>query len=124
MRVRVPQETSVSIRSAGYPEPPLWQRYLVYRARFAGLSGSGTVVPSTAQTSSPCHHTPAVLMPAAGPRSRSKSHRSGAGPTLLRAWTSAPPVGVAAGIPVRPVVRRCHTCGQPSAGNRAPASSR
>ncbi|GAA4847635.1 hypothetical protein GCM10023235_25530 [Kitasatospora terrestris] len=49
----MPQDTSTSSRSAGYPEPPSLQRCLVYSVRFAGLSGTAIVVPSIAQTSSP-----------------------------------------------------------------------
>lgn len=77
-----------------------------------------------AQTSSPRHHTPAVPMPAAGPRSRSNSQRSGSVPTRRRACASAPPVGSVTVSPSRPAVSRCHTCRQPSPGNRHPASSR
>ena len=79
---------------------------LVNRARFAVLSGTVTMVPSTAQTSRPRHHVPRLPRRiAAGPRSRSNSHRSGA----------APP---AACLRQRPGRRRRHrkadqACGEP-----------
>jgi len=79
---------------------------LVNRARFAVLSGTVTMVPSTAQTSRPRHHVPRLPRGiAAGPRSRSNSQRSGA----------APP---AACLRQRPDRRRRHrkadqACGEP-----------
>ena len=48
-------------------------------------------------------------IPAAGPRSRSNSARSGATPTRRRAWASPPALGTATSSPYRPAIIRAHT---------------
>ncbi|GAA3215417.1 hypothetical protein GCM10020216_088360 [Nonomuraea helvata] len=120
----MPQEISTSSRICGYPELPWLQRCRDKTLRFAAVSGTAIVVPSIAQTRHPRHHTPGVAIPAAGPRSSSHSHRTGSTPTRRRACTSALAVGTATFSPVSPAVSLCHTCRQPSSGNKHPASSR
>lgn len=51
-----PPLAGASRRACGHPVPPLKLPPFLYRARFAGLSGTLKMVPSAAQTSSPCHH--------------------------------------------------------------------
>src|SRR6478735_626961 len=74
MTVRVPHATMVNIRISGYPEPPWVPLWRLKQRRFAALSGTDIVVPSTAQTSSsrqrvapgPCPH---LLVAALGEQS-------------------------------------------------------
>ena len=89
----------------------------------AGSSGTSSVVPSMAHTSSPRHHDPAVRGAAALPRSRSNKARSGAGPSLVRACHHAAAVTFAA-APSRALVSLRQTAGYPAGSNNAAASSR
>nr|WP_233213569.1 hypothetical protein [Mycobacterium sp. QGD 101] len=103
--VRVPHATTVSIRSIGYPEGPLPPPTRPNAARFAGVSGVNIDVPSIAHTSRTRHRA----APAAGPRTRSNSSRSGLTPMRRRACANADDTGSATSIPSRPAVIRAHT---------------
>ena len=75
------------------------------------MSGTSSVVPSMAHTSSPRHHDPLVRGAAALPRSRSNRARSGAGPSLVRACHMAAAVTLAAPAPSSALVSLRHTAG-------------
>ena len=107
MTVRVPQATTVSRRSIGYPDSasgrPVWRPNVV---ALAALLGTNIEVPSIAQTSRPCQR----VAPIAGPRSSANSSRSGAIPTRRKACDSAEDPGVATVAGARPAVSRAQTC--------------
>lgn len=79
---RVPQATTVTSRSIGYPAKPFGPGAgLGNTARFAGLSATAIWVPSIATTSLPSNHTACLAMVAAAPLSRSNNACNGSGPT-------------------------------------------
>src|SRR6185312_10850018 len=96
-------------------------------ARFAGLAGTSSTVPSSAASSRPNANAPGVPGPASGPASRANSSRNGAGPTRRRARASAPvpgrrqPPGPASG-PSQPASLRA-TSPYPSPQNKAQPST-
>jgi hypothetical protein len=91
---RVPQAVTVTRRTCGKPPalPPLLGG-APNAARLAAEYGTSSVVPSSAASSRPNAHAPAVSALASGPASARNSILNGPGPTRRRARASAPVPG-------------------------------
>lgn len=85
-------------------------------AAFSGVSGTSSVVPSTATTRHPRYHTPGVSAPATGRHTRANNAFNGSGPNRTRAREIAAVVGTSH----RPRHRRAHA--SPQASSRATSS--